>query len=229
MAKILFGQIITEARGNVAGIVFSRNRAGSYMRTKVTPLNPQSPKQTGVRTFFTTVAQSWRALTAAQRLQWEAAVENFKSSNIFGLIKVLSGAQLYQKLNLNLLNIAQAQISVPPVPTAVPAITALSAVADVSDDKITLTFSPAIDANVVYECFATPPLSAGKTFVKNLYKKVANEGVAAVSPLEIAGDYKAIYGSIGAAGQKIFIKMVPTHLTTGIQGAAIECSTVVVA
>ena len=229
MAKILFGQMIAEARGKVGGLVFSRNRAGSYMRTKVTPTNPQTAKQTGVRTFFTTVAQTWRGLTAAQRLQWEDAVENFKSSNIFGLIKTLSGAQLHQKLNVNLLNISQAQISAPPVPTAVPAITALSMTADVSDNKITLTFSPAINANVVYEIFATPPVSQGKTFVKNLYKKVSLAGVAAVSPLELAGDYILIYGSIGAAGQKIYVKMVPTHITTGIQGSAIEASAIITA
>lgn len=229
MARILFGQMIAEARGKVGGLVFSRNRAGSYMRTKVTPTNPQTAKQTGVRTFFTTIAQAWRGLTAVQRLQWEGAVENFKSSNIFGLIKTLSGAQLYQKLNVNLLNIGQAQISEPPVPTSVPAITSISIVADESANSLTATFSPAIDANVIYEAFATPPTSAGKTFVKNMYKKIGNYGVAAVSPLVMTGDYNAIYGTVGTEGQKIFLKMVPIHMTTGIRGAAIECSTVVVA
>lgn len=45
MAKIKFGMMMTDARGKLGGQVFSKNRSGSYVRTKVTPVNPQTTTQ----------------------------------------------------------------------------------------------------------------------------------------------------------------------------------------
>ena len=42
MAKIKFGMMMTDASGKLGGQVFSKNRGGSYVRTKVTPTNPQT-------------------------------------------------------------------------------------------------------------------------------------------------------------------------------------------
>lgn len=229
MAKIKMAHIVAEIRGKVGGTVFSRNHAGAYIREKVTPINPKTAKQTGVRTFFTVVAQLWRDLTAAQRLQWRSAVQNFKSTNIFGDVKVLTGSQLHQKLNVNLLNIGETVIAVPPTPTEVVGVESLSAAVAAGAGTMSLTFSPAIDAGVNVELFATPPLSAGKTFVKNLYKKLNTLDSTNTSPYNAKAAYEAIYGSVGSEGQKIFFKMRPINNTTGIPGSDIEASTIVAA
>jgi hypothetical protein len=52
MAKIKFGMMMTDARGKLGGHVFSKNRSGAYVRTKVTPVNGQTTAQTGVRAIF---------------------------------------------------------------------------------------------------------------------------------------------------------------------------------
>ena len=43
--KAKFGSFIVDGRGKVNGHVISKNRAGSYIRTKVTPVNPRSTAQ----------------------------------------------------------------------------------------------------------------------------------------------------------------------------------------
>jgi hypothetical protein len=229
MARIKMAHIVAEIRGKIGGTVFSRNRAGAYIREKVTPINPQSSSQTEVRGFFAQVAQAWRGLTDAQRLQWKTAVSNFKGTNIFGDVKTLTGSQLHQKLNLNILNIGGSEITTPPLPSSVPAMESMSAVADNSDNTLVITYSPAIDAGVTMEIFATAPVSAGKSFVKSEFKKLGNFLAADVSPLDVSTEYIAKFGAIGAVGQKIFIKALPIVTLSGIAGSALQCETTIVA
>jgi hypothetical protein len=47
--KVLYGQIISEARGKLGGLVASKNTYGNYMRNKVTPANPQTTEQVAAR------------------------------------------------------------------------------------------------------------------------------------------------------------------------------------
>ena len=63
MAKIKLSAIVSEMRGKLNGSVFSKNRGGAYIRTKVTPVNPQSLAQGLVRATLTNLSQAWRGLT----------------------------------------------------------------------------------------------------------------------------------------------------------------------
>ena len=47
--KIKWGALVVDGRGKLGGHVAAQNRGGSYLRTKVTPSNPQTTFQTGVR------------------------------------------------------------------------------------------------------------------------------------------------------------------------------------
>ena len=55
MAKIKFGMMMTDARGKLGGQVFSKNKGGAYVRTKVTPSNPQTIAQTTRRALFAAI------------------------------------------------------------------------------------------------------------------------------------------------------------------------------
>ena len=72
--KTKFGAVIVAGSGKVGGHVASHNRGGAYLRTKVTPVNPNTSYQAGVRNRLATIATSWKGLTAAQRLNWNGAV-----------------------------------------------------------------------------------------------------------------------------------------------------------
>src|SRR3546814_20356183 len=74
MAKVKFGALMTDARGKLGGHVFSKNRAGSYLRTKVTPVNPQTSYQTSVRALFGAISPQWSGLSQAVRDSFNGAV-----------------------------------------------------------------------------------------------------------------------------------------------------------
>lgn len=224
-----FGAIVVDGRGKVGGHVASKNRYGAYLRTKVTPVNPQSTDQIEVRNRLSGLAQDWRDLSADQRLAWNNAVSDYKKTDIFGDIQNPTGFNLFVKLNANLLNIGEAQQSAPPLPGSPAALTAISATADVSDALITVTFAPAVGADNHYKVEATPALSAGKSFVKSEYRQIDVLDVADVSPLAIQAAWMAKFGSFPAAGTKIFIKFTPILDATGQQGLPLECSCVVTA
>jgi hypothetical protein len=227
--KIKFGSIVVAGRGKIGGHVASRNRAGAYLRTKVTPVNPQSTDQTTVRNRLSGLASGWRNLTAAQRAAWNAAVSDFAKTDIFGDLKTPTGFNLYQRLNNNLLILGESAITTPPETVAVDAFTSFSFAAEDATDTelLQLTFAPAIESDHKVKVYATPPLSAGKSFVKSEYRLIDVLDDGDTSVFDILAEYQAKFGSTGEAGQKIFIKMVQVELNTGIAGIPIEASAIV--
>lgn len=221
---VKFGAIVVEGRGKINGHVASRNRGGAYFRTKVTPVNPQTSYQTTVRNRLAGLAQDWRGLTAAQRAAWNAAVSDYAKTNIFGDLKNPSGFNLYQRLNNNLLICGESQISSPPVPQDVFALTSLSVAVVTGTPAVTLTFAAAIPATDKIKLYATPPLSAGVSFVKSEFRLIDVLTNSDSSPLDVVTEYTARFGSVGSTGQKIFVMMVPVNITSGQEGNALIAS-----
>ena len=227
--KMKFGAIITDGRGKIGGHVASKNRGGAYLRTKVTPANAQTSFQNAVRATFTNLAQAWRGLTQAQRDAWNAAVNDFARTNIFGDLINPSGINLYQRLNNNLISIGEAALTNPPLPAAVGACVLTSATNAVGAMTMTLVFDGPVPADTTVKIFATAPMSAGKSFVKSEYRQIGTMAAAAASPYDVKAIYLAKFGTQGEVGQKIFFKLLPVNATTGQAGAASSASVTSVA
>lgn len=225
--KMKFGAIVVDGRGKIGGHVASKNRGGAYLRTKVTPVNPSTPYQQGVRNRLSGLSSGWRGLTAAQRSAWNNAVSDFAKTNIFGDLKNPSGFNLYQKLNNNLLNVSQSAISAPPAAEAVDAMTSFSAAAANGAQTVTLTYAPAIAADHSVIVRATPALSPGVSFVKSEFRQIDVILTADASPFSIETEYTAKFGAVGAAGQKIFFELVEVNNNTGQAGIPIQASAVI--
>lgn len=227
--KAKFGAIVVDGRNKVGGHVFSKNRGGAYMRTKVTPVNPQSSAQTAVRSSLTFLAQSWRGLTATQRASWNGAVESFKRTDIFGDIKTPSGLNLYMRLNLNLANGNATAITTPPAPSTTVAVDSLSALFDVSSTQADIIFStspvPAAHSLIIE---ATAQVSPGKTFLKNQYRVIHVEPAAGTTPVDVYAEYTARFGAL-VAGQKIGVRVKMLDTTTGLTSLPLVFEAIVTA
>lgn len=225
--KIKFGALVADGRGKIGGHVASKNRAGAYMRTKVTPVNPRSASQVTVRQRLGTLSIAWRGLTAAQRLQWNSAVGAFKGTDIFGDLRNPSGFNLYQRLNNNLAIAGAAAISVPPLPVAVSALISLTPTqASGGATSIAYTATPTVAGHQLV-VRATAPVSPGKSFVKSEFRIIGTVAPAAASPYVATAAYAAKFGGPGLAGQKVFFEAYYIHLTTGQRGLALQASCIV--
>jgi len=212
--KAKFGSFIVDGRGKVNGHVISKNRAGSYIRTKVTPVNPRSTAQLTQRARLQGQSVAWRGLTATQRQSWIAGVKNFQRTNIFGDLKTPSGFNLYQRLNNNLLKAGQAAIVSAPAPANVATVNIGVLTATVAGGVISLALSGAVPAATTVVFRATPPLSAGISFVKSQLRVITTFAAASASPLVATAAYAAKYGAF-VAGQKIFVSIEFVNNTTG--------------
>lgn len=223
--KTLFGAVIVAGSGKLGGHVASKNRGGTYMRTRVTPANPKSEDQTKARNRLASISTLWKTLTADVILKWNQACELWKGTNIFGNSITPSGFNLFQRLNNNLVQIAQSEITSPPVPEEVPVIITgvLTAVHD-GAVKVTFETDPIVtDSKIV--CSATPTIPASQSFVKNKFCQIGVmpaivEHVATLTTL-----YEARFGKVGAAGNKLFVQMVQIVKATGQAGIPViyEC------
>lgn len=72
MARIIGGSPLGELSGKMGGIVFSRNKAGAYIRQYVIPPDPNTLAQQNARASFGSAAASWHNLTNAQKMQWQS-------------------------------------------------------------------------------------------------------------------------------------------------------------
>lgn len=177
--KIQFGSIVVAGSGKIGGHVASRNRSGAYMRTKVTPVNASTSYQQNARGLLSSLSTQWSGLTDAQRLSFNGAVSQFAKTDIFGDLKNPSGFNLFVKLNTNLVNTGQAQLTSAPEKVEIPfsGIDDIAMGAGAGTGVINL-LDGLIDGEEVM-VFATPPLSAGTTFAKNKKRFIGTATVAA--------------------------------------------------
>lgn len=229
MAKVKFTAVVADMRNKLNGSVFSKNRGGAYVRTKVTPVNRQTTFQANVRNSLGSRSQAFRGLTQLQIQAWNNAVDNFKSTDIFGDIKTPSGINLYVKLNTNLDRVGVAAIATPPLPGSVAAVTALSGAADVSDESFDVTFTPTpVPAGTAFVISATKQKSPGQSFFGGQYTDIATVDAAGTSPADIYAAYTAKYGTL-IAGQKIGIRIQAINKVTGQAGIPLSAELIITA
>lgn len=225
--KAKFGAIVVDGRGKIGGHVASKNRAGAYFRTKVTPVNPQSSAQLNARNRFTNFSQGWSGLTDEQRSAWNAAVVHFARTDIFGDLKNPTGFNLYQRLNNNLAVIGAAQLESPPLPVAVGVVVVVNLSVVKATDLVNLMLSEPIPNNTAIKIFATPPLTPGRSYVKSTYRLIGVSSDHVLDELDLSDFYINKFGSVGEAGQKIFVKIEAVSTLTGQTGTPSEISTIV--
>ena len=101
---VQYGGGILDARGSIGGQTASRNRFGNYFRARITPVNPQSPRQNAIRAIIQLLAQAWsNTLTQAQRDQWEVYAGNIVRQNALGAQIFLTGFNHYIRSNAPIL------------------------------------------------------------------------------------------------------------------------------
>jgi hypothetical protein len=229
MALIKFGIVVAEARGKLNGGVFSKGAAGNVLRTKVTPVNPASSAQQGVRSGLTAIAQAWRGLTVAQRAGWKALATQVTTSNIFGDNVTLSGLAMSGRVNRNRQAIAQVILADAPALPTLSALTALSVTATAGTPTLSVVYAPTpVPTGHTMVLRFTPQMSAGRSFVKGKFVQLAIVAAAAATPYNALAVYTARFGTL-VAGQRITVSAHYIHIASGFATLPITASVVIAA
>lgn len=206
--KIKYSALVSDARGKLNGSVASRNRYGNYLRNKMTPVNRRTTFQQANRAIFGAMSAHWNGITEAQRTAWRNYANDNPYTDIFGDQKTLQGNSMFTGTNTLLLNAGLPALDVPDVtdvdlPHILLSIETLSTTVfglEISDDDTDA------DKIVIY---ATPPVSAGKLFLKNDYRIVVSLDVDDFDTLKynFLQDYTDRFGA-PVEGARIGVGMV---------------------
>lgn len=203
MAKIKLGAIVVDMRGKSNGHVFSKNRGGAYMRTKVSPSNPQTSSQMSIRGIFASISSAWSSLTEANRASWNGLVSSYARTDVFGDLRNPTGKNLFQRLNQNLQISGQVQKTICPEPSEVPFANVISVTGDISDMELVVAYAGDTTGCKIL-IFATPILSAGTTFVKNRLRLLTTRNGNAGGTIDVWAEYVAKFG-LPTAGANIYV------------------------
>lgn len=231
MAKLKFGGIVSDVRGSIDSVTYSRSRYGAYARKKVTPVNPNTSKQTFVRALFGAASALFRSLGASTIEAWNIIAPEYSRSNVFGDNLPLSGQTLFTKLKTQLSAAGIATNPSPISPVTIPAIDAFEVVADVSEASMLIKDTTATNANQVLIVRASAPVSAGRSFFsRSQMRTITVVPVStAAAETDVLTEYAAVFGNPLSApnvGLKIRFEMVLVDTRNGQSGvpSAFDCT-----
>jgi len=145
--------------GSPGGQVVYSNGQQNISRALVTPSNPQSDHQTGIRSILSTVANGYQALSAANALAWRNAAAAVTETDPVGGQYTLTGIGLYTRINMYRQMNGQALTATPPDLDTIAAPTAIAAEIDGTNIQLTLTHGDPAGANFWF-CRVTPSLGS---------------------------------------------------------------------
>lgn len=228
MALVKFGAGISEMRGKEGGVIYSRNAYGSYIKTKISPVNPQTAKQQAQRTLMGNLSQSWSTLSSAVKGDWDNLGAQVTRVNRFGDNMSYTGFSLFMKLNRNLVLAGSAAITAPPVPPTIPVLSLTAMTAAVTVNELNLTFTPTpVPTGFKVFAYLTPNILTGRRFVKNYYRLIKKIAAAQTSPQQIRVDWETYFGSVLVQGAALFAKIKLVDTVTGFEGVSSNLSCVV--
>jgi hypothetical protein len=220
--KVKFGMMMTDGRGKLGGQVASKNRSGNYVRTKVTPSNPQTAFQMQARAKLGSLSQGWRDLTESEKLAWNNAVDMFQKTDIFGDLRKPTGKNLFTGFNLNRFNVAATSVlrTPPSSPTPIRPVIGLVAEIDLATPEFQVeatlgTIATPVTGQVMI-IEATAPMSAGAFYAKNNFRQIATVAITtgATAGMDILSAYQTRFGTI-QAGFNYFVRVKIVSSITG--------------
>ena len=215
MSKIKWGAIVVDGRGKLGGHVFTKTRSGATMRTKVTPVNPQTTAQAAARSRLGSQSQAWRGISEEQRRGWNSLADEVIKTNIFGDNYSPTGKNLFTGYNSNLLLVGHGAVSTPPVLEEMPVITDLDInihALPASVGFIAVSAGSLTNQALVIE--ATQQFSAGRFNFEGSYRKITVLDDYDGTELDIVGFYVDRFGSL-SVGQKIGFRAYFINNKTG--------------
>jgi len=225
MAKVQYSAVVGDARGKIGGVVATKGRFGAVIRTKVSPVQPRSSFQRNVRAGFTNESKGWSGeLDDTKRAAWNSFAQANPVKDVFGNTRILTGHQMYVKLNRVIVQCGGVQIDVPPLSLSIAeplTVTLEVSAGPPSVYLITVTGPPT--GTECAELWACAPKNPGRRFLGSAFRMLAAAGAAEVGPYNVKGRFEERFGSI-QNGQTYHCIVKYGNNVTGAQGMGVQAT-----
>jgi len=132
----------TAIGGKIGTMVGMMNKSGMCFRNWVTPANPNTAAQQGVRATLAALATAWsETVTPAQRLGWDAYAATLEFTSKLGTVYTISGFAAYCGANAARIVAALARIDAPPTLGGFATFTSPTVTFTLADDKVNVAYT----------------------------------------------------------------------------------------
>lgn len=114
MARVKYGQGVSELQGRIGGTIFSRNVAGTFACNKAMPRYRLTENRMNNRPDFPSLINRYGSMPQPGRDEWDAYAVIHSHIDPWGVIKKASGWSWFSSINLNLLYLGLPIIHLPP-------------------------------------------------------------------------------------------------------------------
>ena len=204
-----------EMSGSAKGVTAAKVRGRKYIRNRGYGGAVRTAAQAAVKSVFKQLSQSWRNLTNAQILAWNALAQTQAGKSVLGTSSKISGANLYSRLNFWVVKCGGAALTSPPDLIGVEA--PAEADMDLSADgfQFQLTDMPESTENIRLVIQASAPQSNGVTRAYSKAVQIGEPREVQDAMIDLKGDYEKIHGAVTAANPKVFVKYFFVNTVTG--------------
>lgn len=204
-----------EMSGSAKGVTAAKVRGRKYIRNRGYGGAARTSAQAAVKSIFKQLSQSWRNLTNAQILAWNALAQTQAGKSVLGTSSKISGANLYSRLNYWIVACGGQAIANPPALQGVEAPT--EAVITLTPTKFTfeLEGEPEGVENLKLIIQASAPQSNGVTRAYSKAVQIGGPLEAVTEEYDLKKDYDEKHGAPNAASPKVFIKYFFVNTVTG--------------
>ena len=205
--------VFSEMAGGLGGAALQKGGSGNIIRAKRRPSNPQTGGQIKVRALASYLSRQWASgLTEEQRLKWNEAAKEIRTSNRLGESSRISGINLFTQVNAtSRMAGGAALIAEPPAKSnvVIPLITS----ATLDTTELSVTLSGALPTGFSLLIQASKMLSAGRA--SGAVKYCALKSAPTSGTLyNFTNEYTALYGA-PVSGRKIIIRAFIVKPSTG--------------
>ena len=204
-----------EMSGSAKGVTAAKSRGRKYIRNRGYGGGVRTSAQAAVKSVFKQLTQSWKNLTNAQILAWNALAQTQAGKSVLGTSSKISGANLYSRLNYWIVACGGQAIANPPALQGVEAPT--EAVITLTPTKFTfeLEGEPEGVENLKLIVQASAPQSNGVTRAYSKAVQICGPLEAVTEEYDLKKDYDEKHGAPNAASPKVFIKYFFVNTVTG--------------
>ena len=204
-----------EMSGSAKGVTAAKVRGRKYIRNRGYGGSVRTSAQAAVKSIFKQLSQSWKNLTNAQILAWNALAQTQAGKSVLGTSAKISGANLYSRLNYWIVFCGGPTLSTPPnlVGVEAPAEADIDFSADAFNFQLTDMPENVADLRLIIQASAPQSNGISRAFSKAVQIGEAREIVDEM--INIKTDYEAVHGAVTEAAPKVFLKYFFVNTKTG--------------
>lgn len=224
MAKVILGPMVGQASGKVGGMVFSRNRGGTYVRRRAHPTTNTSQWANAAKETFGEVSGAWAGLAQAAREAWHTWSTNNPVVDRVGNKITLDGHAAYLRVNCFRNAVTGSSLALPPVIGPPLGLATLTLSGAVVSSALNASFTPSqATTSMLLTVMGCVKESAAREYVRGSLRYLGVTAVAQTSTINVLSMVQTRFGTL-QNGDVVHVQVGTYDPVSGLRSLPLSAS-----